>query len=270
MTETTPLAGKIAWVTGAGSGIGRAGAIALAAAGAHVVLSGRRVAELDGAAAEIGAAGGSAETAPLDVTDKTAVTKAAAAIESRHGKLDILVNSAGFNVPNRHWPELTPENFDKIYAVNIQGAFYCTHAVLPGMRARRDGLIINIASISGRWEFYTTGPAYNSSKAAMLALTASLNNEEGPNGVRACAICAGAVATPMVRRREVPPPDGEIDRMLQLEDMARAIRFIAETPARVCFNELVITPTWNRFFIGEPPNRQRKFPHDPYLTQERK
>jgi NADP-dependent 3-hydroxy acid dehydrogenase YdfG len=244
------LDGQVAWVTGAGSGIGRAGALELAAAGARLALSGRRAEQLEEVAGEIAASGGKAEVVPLDVADRAAVEAAAAAILARHGRVDILVNSAGINVPNRFWKTLTPESFDRVVAVNLNGALYCTHAVLPAMRARRSGLVINISSWAGRFESYLTGPAYNASKHAMVAMTLSLNDEECVNGIRGCVICPGEVATPILRHRPKPPTAEEIARMLQPQDLGRTIRFVAEMPAHVCVNEIVMSPTWNRFFIG--------------------
>jgi NADP-dependent 3-hydroxy acid dehydrogenase YdfG len=244
------LDGQVAWITGAGSGIGRAGALALAAAGARIALSGRRTAQLDEVAAEIQAKGGKADVFALDVADRAAVEAAAAVILERHQRVDILVNSAGINVPNRFWKNLTPTSFDQVVAVNLNGALYCTHAVLPAMRARHNGLVINISSWAGRFESYMTGPAYNASKHAMVAMTLSLNDEECVNGIRACVICPGEVATPILRHRPKPPAPEEMARMLQPEDLGRTIRFVAEMPSHVCVNEILISPTWNRLFIG--------------------
>ena len=244
------LRGKVAWITGAGSGIGRSAALELAEGGASVVLSARRAEQLREAVAEIGAAGGTAEAVPLDVADKAAVAKAAAGILERHGRVDILVNSAGINLPSRFWKNLTPESFAEIVGINLNGALYCIHAVLPAMRARKDGLVINVSSWAGRFETYMTGPAYNASKHAMAALTMSLNDEECVNGIRACVIYPGEVATPILRNRPKPPSLEEIARMLQAEDLGRTIRFVAEMPPRVCINEILISPTWNRFFVG--------------------
>ena len=244
------LTGKIAWVTGAGSGIGRAGAIELAKGGARLVLSGRREGQLDEVAAEIRAAGGTAETAALDVADKAAVARVAAEIIDRHGRVDILVNSAGINLPARFWKNLTPDSFDRIVAVNLNGALYCIDAVLPAMRAQKDGLVINISSWAGRFQSYLTGPAYVASKHAMVAMTLSLNDEECVNGIRGCVICPGEVVTPILQKRPVPPSPEEIARMLKPEDLGRTIRFVAEMPPHVCVNEILISPTWNRFFVG--------------------
>ncbi|HEV2547204.1 MAG TPA: SDR family oxidoreductase [Stellaceae bacterium] len=244
------LEGKVAWLTGAGSGIGLAGARELAKAGARVVLSGRRAEPLAAAVAAINDEGGQAEAAALDVADKAAVAAAAAGILERLGRIDILVNSAGINLPTRLWKDLTPETFERIVGINLHGALYCTQAVLPAMRAQKDGLVINISSWAGRFESYLTGPAYNASKHALGALTMSLNDEECVNGIRACVIYPGEVATPILKNRPRPPSSAEVARMLQAEDLGRTIRFVAEMPPRVCVNEILIAPTWNRFFLG--------------------
>ncbi|HEY3919349.1 MAG TPA: SDR family oxidoreductase [Stellaceae bacterium] len=246
------LQGKVAWLTGAGSGIGRAGAQELAAAGASVIVTGRTEAGLSETVALITAAGGKAEAALLDVADKHAVAKLGAEILARHDRVDILVNSAGLNLATRLWKQMTPDSFDHITGINLSGALYCIHAVLPAMRAQKSGLVINISSWAGRYEEYLTGPAYNASKTALAALTVSLNDEECVNGIRACCVYPGEVATPILRHRPVAPSREEIDRMLQAEDLGKTIRFVAEMPARVCINEILITPTWNRFFIGGP------------------
>lgn len=240
------LEGKRAWVTGAGSGIGRAGAEALAAAGARVVLSGRRAAQLDEVAAAIARAGGKAETQPLDVADRQAVERVAAAI----GPVDILVNSAGVNTPKRFWRELRGEEWDRVVRTNLDGTAYCILAVLPGMRAKGSGVIINVSSWAGRYDAQFTGAAYNASKFGVGALTATINMEEGANGIRACVVCPGEVATPILKTRPVPPSDEEMARMVQPEDMGRVIRFIAETPPHVVLNEIVVSPTWNRIYLG--------------------
>jgi NADP-dependent 3-hydroxy acid dehydrogenase YdfG len=244
------LNGKVAWITGAGTGIGRAAAMELALAGASVVLSGRRIEQLQTVVGEIAAAGGKAEALALDVSDKDAVAKAGAGIIERHGRVDILINSAGINLPTRFWKNLTPESFEQIVGINLNGALYCIHAVLPAMRAQQDGLVINVSSWAGRFETYLVGPAYNASKHGMVALTMSLNDEECVNGIRACVICPGEVSTPILKNRPKPPSPEEIERMLQPEDLGRTIRFVAELPPRVCVNEILIAPTWNRFFVG--------------------
>jgi NAD(P)-dependent dehydrogenase (short-subunit alcohol dehydrogenase family) len=245
------LDGKVAWVTGGGSGIGLAGAIELARAGARVVISGRDAAKLDAAIdaapSELRA---QLEAVPLDAADREAAQSAGAAVEARHGRVDILVNSAGINFRRRHWDEIESAAFEQVIAVNLNGAAHCTLAVLGGMRRRGEGTVINVASFAG-WHFGAlTGPAYTASKAALIALTHSFNIEQGRHGLRATALCPGEVATPILRQRPVEPSDQEKARMLQESDLGRTIAFIATMPPHVCINELVITPVWNRIYLG--------------------
>ncbi len=244
------LEGKVAWITGAGSGIGLAGAQALAAAGVTVVMSGRRADVLRTEAAAIIAAGGKAEVEKLDVTDAEAATRVANAILARHGKVDILVNSAGMNIPNRFWKNVSTAGWTDVLRINLDGSFFCIAAILPSMRERKDGLIINISSWAGKFDTYMTGPAYNAAKHAVVAMTAHLNHEECVNGIRACALCPAEVSTPIMEKRPIPPSAEERAKMLQPDDLGRTIRFIAEMPAHTCINELIISPTWNRIFIG--------------------
>ncbi len=240
---------KIAWITGAGTGIGLAGAVALAQAGALVVMSGRREPVLAAEADKIRAAGGRAEVEVLDVADADAVAAVAARILARHGRIDILVNSAGLNTPNRFWKNQTVEGWRTVIGANLDGIFYTVNAVLPAMRAQRDGLVINISSWAGVHHPKLTGAAYNGSKHAVTALTETINMEECGNGIRACAICPAEVATPIMDRRPVPPSALDRSRMLQPEDLGATIRFVAELPAHACINQLIISPTWNRMYI---------------------
>ena len=243
------LTGKVAWITGAGTGIGLAGAKALADAGATVVLSGRRKEVLSLEAEKIRIKGGRSEVEALDVSDPKAVKKTAAAILSRHARVDILVNSAGLNVPNRHWKNQTIEGWREVIGINLDGSFYTTLAVLPGMRARKDGLVINVSSWAGVFHPKLTGAAYNASKHAVTAMTETINMEECANGIRACAICPAEVATPIMDRRPVPPSAEDRARMLQAEDLGNTIRFVAQMPPHVCVNQVIISPTWNRMYI---------------------
>ena len=245
------LQGKVAWVTGGGSGIGLAGAQELVRAGARVVISGRNEKTTQSAEKQLKALG-DAEAVSLDVADKKAVAAAAAGIEKRHGRIDILVASAGTNIGGgkRNFKSMSVEGWDDVVAINLSGLFYCCHAVLPGMRARKDGLIINISSWAGRYASVLTGPAYNATKRAVIALSESINMEECMHGIRATSILPGEVATPILEKRPVPPSQEERARMAQAEDLGKAILFVATMPARTCVNELVIAPTWNRFYVG--------------------
>ena len=239
------LQGKVAWITGGGSGIGLAGGIELARAGAHVIISGRSQETLTLALQQIKAAG-SAEAMPLDVASKEDVARVAAKI----GRVDILVNSAGINSPRRNFHNVSLESWDQIVAINLSGLFYCVHAVLPGMRSRKGGLIINVSSWAGRYASTLTGPGYNATKHAVVALTESINMEECANGIRATSVLPGEVATPILEKRPVPPTPEVRARMLQADDLGKTILFVASLPPRACVNEIIISPTWNRFYLG--------------------
>lgn len=249
---TASLGGQVAWVTGAASGIGLAGAQALADAGAVVVLSGRRADALAQAAHGIRVRGGRAEIEPLDVIDAAAVAATAARILARHGgRLDILLNSAGTNTPERFWRDVTPAGWRQVVGTNLDGVFHTTQAVLPAMRARGGGLVINVSSWAGVHHPQLTGAGYNASKHAVVAMTETINMEEGVHGIRACCLCPAEVSTPILDTRPLPPTAEERARMLQPADLGRTLRFIAELPPQACVNQLVISPTWNRFYIND-------------------
>ena len=245
----THLKGQVAWVTGGGSGIGLAGATELVKAGAHVLISGRTAATNASALANLQALG-SAEAVLLDVADKQAVKAVAQQLVATHGRIDILINSAGTNATQRNFDVLTTEAWDEVVAINLSGLFYCVHAVLPTMRHQQGGLIINVSSWAGLYASKLTGPAYNATKRAVLALTESINMEECSNGIRASSLLPGEVATPILNKRPVPPSQAQRERMVQAEDMGQAILFLAQMPPRTCINELVISPTNNRFYMG--------------------
>ena len=243
---------RVAWVTGGGSGIGQAGAEALAADNWTVVLSGRRRDALDAVVGAITESGGKAEAMPLDVSIAADVESAAAQILAKHGRIDVLVNSAGINVQKRSWGDLELEGWERLVDINLNGVLYCMRAVLPAMRRQKDGLIINVSSWAGRHVSKLTGPAYTTTKHAVLALTHSFNMEECVHGLRACCLMPGEVATPILKQRPVVPSEEEQAKMLQPEDLGRTIAFVASLPSRVCINEILISPTWNRGFIQTP------------------
>ncbi|WP_285415056.1 SDR family oxidoreductase [Variovorax sp. efr-133-TYG-130] len=242
---------KVCWITGASSGIGATVAKALALQGHTVILSARGRPALEALAAEIREAGGIAEAVVADVTQHEEICKAAEQILSIHGRIDVLVANAGLNVGSRAWGVVSIADFDRLIQVNLSGVYYCIDAVLPGMRKHGGGQIINIASWAGKFASAKPGPAYTSAKTAIVALTASLNMSEYMNGIRACAISPGEVATPAMARRDPPVPQPVLDRMLQPEDVAAAVAFVVDAPARACINEIVLSPTWNAAF-GAP------------------
>ena len=246
---------RVAWVTGGGTGIGEAGAEALAADGWTVVVSGRRKNALDAVVTKIGKTGGVARAIPLDVSIATDVEKVAGRILADYGRIDLLVNSAGINVPKRRWADMELEGWNRLVDINLNGVLYCMRAVLPAMRGQKDGCIINVASWAGRHVSKMPGPAYTTTKHAVLALTHSFNMDECVNGLRACCLSPGEVATPILMQRPVVPSQEEQAKMLQPEDLGRTIAFVASLPPRVCVNEILISPTWNRGFIQTPANR---------------
>ena len=245
------LKGKVAWITGAGSGIGAGTALAYAGVGMRLVLSGRREAELQQVAAQVVARGGSARVAVLDVSDADAVQAVADSIAQQEGRLDVLVNSAGLNVRERNWKHLQRAGWDQVLRIDLDGTFYCCHAVLPMMRAQGDGLIVNVSSWAGKHVSTLTGPAYSAAKFGVNAMTESLNIEEGIHGIRATAVCPGEVATPILDKRPIPVSAEDRARMVQADDCGELMLFLARMPTHVCINDLTISPTWNRGYVAQ-------------------
>jgi NADP-dependent 3-hydroxy acid dehydrogenase YdfG len=241
---------KVIWITGGGSGIGKAAAVAMADPSVHFVLSGRRQSELDRAVTAVQAAKGNAEAQILDVADGNQVAQVAQSILSRHERVDVLINSAGTNVPKRAWNSVTMADFRRVVDVNLNGAFNCISTVLPGMRARRNGTIVNISSWAGFYLTRLTGPAYSASKRAMIAMTETLNMEECANGIRACVISPGEVATEILQTRAAQPSKEDMERMLQAEDLAQTVKLVCDLSHRAAIHQIVIAPTWNRMYLG--------------------
>jgi NADP-dependent 3-hydroxy acid dehydrogenase YdfG len=251
------IKGKIAWVTGAGSGIGEAAAIALAAAGAHVVLTGRRQDALETVAAAVKKSGGEATVEAADLTKSAAVDKVAAGIQAAFGRLDILVNNAGTNIPDRDWAHLTPAGIDTLIHGNLSSAFYVVRAVLPMMRAQQDGVMIHTASWAGRFVGPVPGPAYVAAKHGVVAMSHSINLEECGNGIRSTVVCPGEVATPIMKLRDPPELPETLARMVQPEDMGEIVLFVARQPRHVCLNEILVSPTHNRGYLSQMRARQQ-------------
>jgi len=251
----TRLDGKVAWITGAGSGIGEAGAMALAGAGACVVLTGRRREALESVARRIENQGGSAFVEAGDVTDAERVNAIVVTIREKLHRLDIVVNNAGVNLRERHWVDLTPARIDIILQGNLSSALYVAAAALTVMRQQRDGVLIHTASWAGRFLSQVTGPGYLAAKHALVAASHSLNMEECMNGIRSTVICPGEVATPILANRPVPVSDEDRARMLQAEDLGDLILYIATRPKHLCLNEILISPTWYRSYIRQAGGR---------------
>ncbi len=244
------LTGQVAWVTGAGSGIGEAAAIALAGEGAVVVLTGRTKEKLDKVAAGIKAAGGTVHVKAADLAKPAAVQKVADFIQSKLGRLDILVNNAGVNIQQRSWKDLKPEGVQELVNGNLFSAFYSAMAALPIMRAQGGGLMIHTASMAGRFVSPLSGAGYTAAKHAVVAMSHSLNMEECGNGIRSTAMCPGEVRTPILDKRPNKLSEKELSEMVQAEDCGALVLFLATMPPHVCINEVLITPTRNRSYLA--------------------
>ena len=242
------ITGQAVWITGAGTGIGRALAQAFAAAGCRLALTGRSRDSLAETQRLVQDAGGSAMIAIADVADAHQVTQAHLAVAAALGDIDILVNNAGTNARRRHWADLSPADLASVVDVNLKGPFLCSLAVLPAMRERRAGLLIHVASVAGTGIFAVSGPSYTASKHGAVAMSATINAEEGIHGIRSVCINPGEVATPILDTRPRPPSAEERAVMIQPEDIAAAAVFAARMPARTCMAEMTITPTDNQFY----------------------
>ncbi|MBO0707471.1 MAG: SDR family NAD(P)-dependent oxidoreductase [Candidatus Dormibacteraeota bacterium] len=233
-------------VTGAGTGIGRATALALAAAGgpgSAVVLAGRRVDSLQETASLVERAGARPIVEAADVGEPADVERIRGSAEEQGGAVDVLVNNAGVNVPARALDRLKVGDWEQILHVNATGPFLMTRAVLPGMRARRRGTIVNVSSLAGIRPGRLAGPAYSAAKAALISFTESINASERRYGIRACAVCPGEVATPILDDRPVPPPPAARELMLQPEDVASTIVHVVTLPGRALIDLVTILPT---------------------------
>ena len=215
----TDLKNKNALITGAGKGIGRAIAIALAKEGVNVILMARTQSDLDQVAQEVTALGVKSFTVVADVADidsvNTAVEKALAEFET----IDILINNAGIAAFGK-FLELEPSSWENIIKVNLMGTYYVTRAVLPNMIERQTGDIINISSTAGLNGNAMTS-AYSASKFAVLGLTDSLMQEVRKHNIRVTALTPSTVATNMAK--DLNLTDGNPDKVMQAEDMAELI-----------------------------------------------
>lgn len=238
------LAEKSALVVGGGTGIGLAIAQALAEAGAKVAIAGRRFDVLELASettkAEI-------HCHSVDVADRKNVLDLVEWANETLGKVDILVNAAGVNIKNRSMEAMTPEDWDRMMQINTTGAYNLMYAVLPQMRERKDGLIINISSIAGKRAIALGGIAYAASKFAMTALGTAAGNEENKNGVRITNIYPGEVDTPLLLQRPKPVTEEHRGRMLQPEDFKEVVLAICNLPPRAHVPELILKPTLQEY-----------------------
>ena len=235
------MSGRVLWVTGAGSGMGRAAAVAAARAGRRVALSGRRQDALAETAQLVAEAGGEALVVPLEVGDADAVADARGQVAAHWGRVDDLVLAAGLNNPRRTWADQSVAAFTDVVATNLTGVVTVVDAALPDLRAS-GGQVVVVSSYAG-WRFSPgAGVAYSASKTALTAVCQSLNAQEAAHGVRACHLCPGDVDTDFLRMRPNVPDADARAVMLTADDVARAVLFVLDSPAHVRIDELVISP----------------------------
>jgi len=240
------LRGKTVLVTGGGSGIGQGIALALAREGCRVAIAGRDERKLQATAAESAGEPGILVQA-CDVGNRADVERLFAWVDEQLGPLDILVNSAGVNVPNRKFSDLDPDAWDRILQINATGAFNCIYAARPGMRKRQNGLIVNISSVAGKRASKLAGAPYAASKFAMTALGTAVSLEERANGIHVTNIYPGEVNTPILKPRPTPVSPERAAQMLMPEDIAALVVTVAKLPPRAVVPEIVITPLYQEY-----------------------
>lgn len=238
-------AGRVLWVTGAGSGMGRAAAVA-AAAGRRVALSGRRPEPLAETAGLVEQAGGEALVLPLDARDADAVAAAHERVRSDWGGVDDLVLSAGLNTPRRAWADQSMTELEAVIATNLTAVARFVDAVVPDLQGRGGGQVVIISSYAG-WRFSPlAGVAYSASKTALGSICQTLNAQQAEHGIRACHLCPGDVDSDFLELRPAVPDAQARAVMLSPDDVGRAVLFVLESPAHVRVDELVISPVSQR------------------------
>jgi 3-oxoacyl-[acyl-carrier protein] reductase len=234
------LTGKKAIVTGAGKGIGRAIATALAARGVHVGLLARTAADLETLAAELRHSHGvTTAIATADVAERVAVEAATNTLRDALGGLDIVINNAGI-AQGGTVLAMDPEDWERHFAVNVFGTYYVTRAVLPGMIAQGSGDIVNVASTAGDRGAATLS-AYSASKAAVLRFTESVAQEVRKHNIRVSSLLPSTVNTEMAASLGLKI--GTEDRMMQTADVADLVVSILELPQRVFVRDVSILTT---------------------------
>ncbi|MGY1828199.1 MULTISPECIES: SDR family NAD(P)-dependent oxidoreductase [unclassified Blastococcus] len=242
-----PLAGKVALVTGASSGIGEATAVALAGAGAAVALGARRADRLEALAGRLTDGGATVLPLALDVTDERACADAVARTRSELGGLDVLVNNAGVMLLGTI-AGADPEDWRRMVDTNVMGVLYMTHAALDGMLEQGSGDIVNMSSVAGRQARKGAG-VYNASKWAVNAFSESLRQEVTGRGVRISLVEPGAVTTELTSHITQVEAKAASERMhasmraLHADDIARAVVYVVTQPPHVAVNEVLVRPT---------------------------
>ena len=239
------LSGKVALVTGASSGIGEATALALAAEGAQVAITARRIGRLNDVAGRIRQAGGDAVPIEADMADETQAAATVERVLREKGRLDLLLNVAGTGVA-APFQNTTTVEYRQMVDINILGVLYAIHAALPAMKRQGDGHIVIVSSGTGRYIHPST--VYSGTKHAVSAIAESLRREIGKDWIRVTSIEPGAVKTEFTSqmreevRRSVEQRLGDMEQ-LEAEDIAAAILYAVTQPRRVNVNILTLYPT---------------------------
>lgn len=232
------LRDRVAVVTGASSGIGRAVAGALGSEGCRLAICARTGTTLESAAESLARDGAEVLAVATDVARAEEVERLAETVESEMGGAEVLVNNAGIGRFGRV-DELTPEEFDRTFAVNVRGLYLCSRAFVPGMIARGGGVIVNIVSLAAKNPF-PDGSAYVGSKAAALAISRCMTLELREHGIRVLAVCPGSVDTPFFDKQEKFEPDR--DRILRPEDVADLVVSAVRLSDRGTVSEVELRP----------------------------
>jgi NAD(P)-dependent dehydrogenase (short-subunit alcohol dehydrogenase family) len=233
---STDLQGRVALVTGAGRGIGRAVSLALARSGARVVLAARTAGQIDAVASEIARLGGEALAVPADVSHEPDVSALFGRVRERfQGRLDVLVNNAGVGI---YGPldTFAAGDFDRVLAVNLRGTFLCCREAMNLMEPRKAGWIVNVSSVVG-FKGYPNQAAYTASKHGIMGLTKSLAVEAQPYGIRVSAVLPGGVDTELASAAR---PDLDRAALLQPEDIAQAVLYLLSLSDRAAVDQIYI------------------------------
>ncbi|MBC8117447.1 MAG: SDR family oxidoreductase [Candidatus Saccharimonas sp.] len=235
------LRGQTAIVVGASSGMGRAIAVALARGGAHVVAAARREERLVELEQQLRGEDCSIETCVADVSNPDDVRRLIEQARQRTGRIEFLVYATGTNLPARALSVLSHDNWLRLIETNLTGAFACTQAVLPVMRAARNGLIVYLSSGCVQMPD-VSGVAYQASKHGLVGLAHGTRIEEKSNGIRTTVLFPGLCDTEILTQRPVPTPREVLDQALAPEDVAEAVLFLARLPSRAVVPEMQLLP----------------------------
>jgi serine 3-dehydrogenase (NADP+) len=237
------LRDRVVLIVGASSGIGRATAMQFAKEGARVMAAARRENRLRELRDELQSTGHCAEIHVSDAARVEEMNELVRVTLEKFGRIDFMVYASGTNVQNRSMARMDVATWDRMVDVNLNGAYYATQAVLPGMRAARSGYLIYVSSISGLVPD-VSGAAYQAAKRGVLGLAHAVRVEEKENGIRTCVICPGLVDTEILENRPVKPSAEMMSKALQAEDVAEAILAVARLPERAVVPEMQVLPTY--------------------------